>query len=151
HQQQLRGFQSSPILLEHSQFAFWRLRRFISMRRRTVAFPLACLTILSLFELSAAGGAIATSSQTQSTSAPGVLVATDWGPGTGRVSNPLPFAQIDPRLGTLNAIENTLSTTIRNDFILNLVQTPIPTTLYLATSSTSDPSVLADPAKRALL
>ncbi len=38
-----------------------------------------------------------------------------------------------------------------NDYILAFPNTVSPTTLYVATSATSDPSVLADPAKRALL
>ena len=116
------------------------------MRRRTVAFQLACLAVLSLFQHSAAGGQL---SQTQSTSSR--LVATDWGPGTSGITDPLTFAQFNPSLGTLTAIDITLTTTIRNDYILTFLNTPIPTTLYVATSATSDPSVLADPAKRALL
>lgn len=121
------------------------------MRRRTVAFQLACLTVLSLFQHSAAGGQILTPLQTQSTSPPGVLVATDWGPGTSSITDPLRFNQFDPSLGSLTAIDITLTTIIRNDYILAFPNTLSPTTLYVATSTTSDPSVLADPAKRALL
>jgi PEP-CTERM motif len=117
------------------------------MRRRTVAFQLACLTVLSLFQHSAAGGE--TPLQTQSTSVG--LVATDWGPGTSGITDPLMFAQFNPSLGTLTAIDITLTTNIRNDYILNFPNTVPSTTLYVATSATSDPSVLADPAKRALL
>jgi len=51
----------------------------------------------------------------------------------------------------LNAIDITLTATIRNDFQLIFVATPIPTTIYLATTQTADPSVLADPNKVALL
>jgi hypothetical protein len=75
----------------------------------------------------------------------------DWGPGTDGVTSPVTFDQFDPSLGTLLAIDLTLSTTIRNDYTLTFLPTPIPTTLYLATSSTSDPSILTDPAKRAAL
>ena len=44
-----------------------------------------------------------------------------------------------------------MSTTIRNDYMLTFVSTPITTTLYVATSRTSDPSILTDPVKRAQL
>jgi hypothetical protein len=97
------------------------------------------------------GGEIVTPIQTRSTSAPGVLVATNWGPDTSGVTSPLSFEKFDPKLGTLEDISITLKTTIRNDYKLIFVKTPIPTTIYVATSATSDPSVLADPAKRALL
>jgi PEP-CTERM motif-containing protein len=116
------------------------------MRPRTVAFQLACLAVLSLFQHSAAGGQL---SQTQSTSSS--LVATDWRPGTSGITDPLTFAQFNPSLGTLTAIDITLKTTIKNDYSLTFVNTSIPTTIYVATSATSDPSVLADPAKVALL
>jgi hypothetical protein len=51
----------------------------------------------------------------------------------------------------LDAVYLTLTTTIRNDYVLTFVPTPIPTTIYLADSATSDPSVLTDPVKRAML
>jgi hypothetical protein len=115
------------------------------MRRRTVAFQLACLAVLSLFQHAAAGGQL---TQTQSTSSG--LVATDWGPGTSVITDPLPFAQFNPSLGTLTAIDITLTTTVRNDYILAFPNTVTPTPLYVATSA--DPlSVLLDPAQRALL
>jgi hypothetical protein len=89
--------------------------------------------------------------QTRSTSAPGVLVATNWGQETPGVISPLSFQQFDPKLGTLNEINLTFSTTIRNDYELIFVKTPILTTISVATSETSDPSILADPIKRAML
>ena len=62
------------------------------------------------------------------------------------------FDQFNPSLGTLQAVDVTMSTTIRNDYTLTFpVPTPIPTTVYVATSETTDPSILADPTKRALL
>ena len=115
------------------------------MRPRTVAFQLACLAVLSLFQHSAAGGQL---TQTQSTSSG--LVATDWSPGTSGITDPLRFAQFNPSLGTLTAIDITLTTAIRNDYTLTFVNTPIPTTLYVATSA-APLSVLLDPAQRALL
>jgi len=115
------------------------------MRRRTVAFQLACLAVLSLFQHSAAGGQL---SQTQSTSSG--LVATDWGPGTNGITDPLTFDQFNPSLGTLTAIDITLTTNIRNDYILAFPNTVTPTTLYVATSA-APLSVLLDPAQRALL
>ena len=121
------------------------------MRRRTGAFQLACLTVLLLAQHSASGGQILTPPQTKSTSPAGVLVATNWGAGTGGIADPLTFTQFNPSLGILTDIQITLTTNIRNDYILSFVQTPIPTTIYVATSSTSDPSILADPARRALL
>jgi len=114
------------------------------MRRRTVAFQLACLAVLLLFQHSAAGGQL---SQTQSTSSG--LVATDWGPGTSGITDPLTFDQFNPSLGTLTAIDITLTTTIRNDYTLTFPNTVTPTTLYVATSA-APLSVLLDPAQRAL-
>jgi len=98
-----------------------------------------------------AGGEILLPLQTQSTSAPGVLVATDWGPGINGVTSPLSFEKFNPNLGSLTAIDITLTATIRNDYELIFVNTPIPTTIDVATSQTSDPSVLADPTKRSML
>jgi hypothetical protein len=121
------------------------------MCRRTIAFELACLAALWLCHRPVAGGEILTPLQTQSTSPPGVLVSTNWGPGTSGVTSPFVFDQFNPALGSLDAVLVTMTTTIRNDYILTFVQTPILTTLYVATSATSDPSVLADPVKRALL
>ena len=73
------------------------------------------------------------------------MTPTDWGAGTAGITNPLVFSQFDPSLGTLNAVEISLTTTIRNDFELIFASTPSPTTLYVATTATSDPSVLANP------
>jgi hypothetical protein len=81
-------------------------------------------------------------------------VTTDWGPAVSGVTSPTVFDQFDPHLGTLDAVLITLTTTIRNDYIMTFpgsAPNQPPTTLYLATSATSDPSVLTDPAKRALL
>jgi PEP-CTERM motif len=121
------------------------------MRRRSIGFELSCVAFLFLVQRPVSGGEIVTPLQTQSTSAPGVLVATNWGPGTNGVTNPLVFDQFNPHLGTLTSIDLTLTTTVRNDYELIFVKTPIPTTIYVATSQTTDPSVLADPSKRALL
>jgi hypothetical protein len=120
------------------------------MRQRIITFDVTCLAVLLLSQHSAAGGQV-TPLQTQSTSPPGVLVQTNWGPGTQAINDPLTFNQFNPNLGTLNSVEITLTTTIRNDYILTFVPTPIPTTIYVATSNTSDPSVLDDPAKLAML
>jgi hypothetical protein len=87
--------------------------------------------------------------QTQSTSSG--LVATDWGPGDGAVNDPLVFNQFNPKLGTLTGIDLTFSFTIRNDYVLTFVNTPITTTMYISTSLTSDPAILANPAERAML
>jgi hypothetical protein len=98
-----------------------------------------------------AGGLILSPLQTRSTSPAGVLVATDWGAGTTAITDPLAFDQFNRNLGSLTSIDITLTTTIRNDYELIFVKTQIPTTIYVATSQTKDPSVLADPTKRALL
>ena len=123
----------------------------VSMRRRIVGFELLGVVCLLFSHHSAAGGEILTRLQTQSTSPTGTLVATDWGVGTTGITNPLTFEQFNPNLGSLNSINITLSTTIRNDYEMVFVKTPILTTIDLATSQTTDPSVLADPSKRALL
>jgi hypothetical protein len=122
------------------------------MRRRIVAFGLSCLTALSLSSFqSAAAGEMLTPIQTQSISPPGVLVQTDWGPGTKGISDPLIFNQFNPKLGSLLAIDITLTTTIRNDYTLTFYPTPIPTTITVATSQTSDPAVMINPAERVSL
>jgi hypothetical protein len=121
------------------------------MRVRVIASKSCWLAWLLVPHLAATGGEILTPIQTRSTSAAGVLVATNWGPGTSGVTSPLSFQQFDPKLGTLDEIDITLTTTIRNDYKLIFVKTPIPTTIFVATSATSDPKVLANPAKRALL
>jgi hypothetical protein len=121
------------------------------MRRRIFRCELLGAAFLLLSHYPVAGGEILTPLQTQSTSPAGVLVATDWGPGTSGITNPLVFDQFNPNLGKLISINLTLTTNIRNDYELIFVPTPIQTTIYVATSQTSDPSILSDPAKRALL
>jgi len=101
------------------------------------------MAFLLLSHHAVVGGQILTPLQTQSTSPAGVLVATDWGPGTNGVTNPLSFEKFNPNLGSLTSIDITLTATIRNDYVLTFVNTPIPTTINLATSQTSDPSMLA--------
>src|SRR5207248_1400247 len=64
---------------------------------------------------------------------------------------PLTFDQFNPVLGSLKSVDLTLTSTIHNDFTLIFVPTQIPTTLYVATTQTSDPSVLADPNQVKLL
>jgi hypothetical protein len=61
------------------------------------------------------------------------------------------FDQFNPKLGSLSYIDMTLTTTIRNDYMLEFVKTPIITTIYVATSKTTNPTVLEDPIKRAML
>jgi hypothetical protein len=125
--------------------------RRIAMGRTRIAHTLFCLLILSLSQRGAEAGQILTPLQTRSIAPQGVLVSTDWGPGTNGITNPLSFDRFDPKLGTLEAVYVTMSTTIRNDYILTFVNTPITTTLYVATSKTPDPSILSDPTKRAKL
>jgi hypothetical protein len=121
------------------------------MCRRNIGFVLSCLVLLWFPKGAKAGGLSASAVQTQSTSPGGALVATDWGAGTTGVTNPLAFNEFNPKLGSLSSIDVTLTTTFRNDYELVFVNTPNPTTLYVATSQTSNPSVLADPTQRALL
>jgi hypothetical protein len=121
------------------------------MRRRIVGFALLGVVCSLYSHHPVVGGEVLTPLQTQSTSPPGVMVATDWGVGTTGVTNPLTFDQFNPSLGSLTSIEITLTTTIRNDYEMVFVNTPMPTTMYLATSQTTNPSVLADPSQRALL
>jgi hypothetical protein len=112
---------------------------------------LVILVFCLLAQHARAGGLIITPLQTQSTSPPDVLIATNWGPGTAGIDNPLVFNQFNPQLGTLSTINITFTTTIRNDYELIFAKTPTPTTIYVATTQTTDPSVLADPVKRAML
>jgi hypothetical protein len=124
------------------------------MRRRTVGVELACClayVLLSHHPVAAGEVEVVTPLQSQATSPKGDLVQTNWGVGTNNITSPLIFEQFNPKLGTLSSVELTLSTTIRNDYELVFVNTPIITTLYVATSQTTDPSILADPAKRAAL
>jgi hypothetical protein len=117
---------------------------------RTRKFGIYCLGLLCVAGQAFGGGSL-TPTQTQSTSPGGVLVDTNWSAGTAGISNPLSFSQFNPSLGTLTSINITMTSTIRNDYELIFTQTPTPTTLYVATSATSDPSVLANPALRAQL
>jgi hypothetical protein len=121
------------------------------MRRRIVGFALLGVACSLNSHHPVVGGEVLTPLQTQSTSAPGVMVATDWGVGTTGITNPLTFDQFNPSLGSLTSIEITLTTTIRNDYEMVFVNTPTPTTMYLATTQTTDPSVLANPSERASL
>jgi hypothetical protein len=100
---------------------------------------------------SRAGGIIVSPVQEQSTTLSGGLTATNWAADTAGINNPLIFNQFDPKLGTLLSVEITLTTNIRNDYELMFVPTPIITTIDVATTQTSDPSVLNDPDKRKLL
>ena len=117
------------------------------MQKRTIGPWMLCLAF-SLFSLEAMAGDM-TISQSLSTSAG--LVPTNWGDGYGPVTDPLDFNQFNSHVGTLTTIDLTLTFNIRNDYLMTFVNTPIPTTLYRATSMTSAPSVLSDPAQRAML
>jgi hypothetical protein len=121
------------------------------MRQRMIGFELFCVAFCLISPHAMAGGLILTPLQTQSTSPPGVLVATDWGAGTAGITDPLTFDQFNPKLGSLASIDITLTTTIRNDYELIFANTSIETTIFVATSQTSDPSVLANPVERAQL
>jgi hypothetical protein len=121
------------------------------MQIRTVACGVLCVAILSHSREAKCGGLIVTPAQTQSTSPSGALTPTNWSAGTAGINNPLVFSQFDPKLGTLVSVDITLTTNIRNDYKLIFVPTPIITTIDVATTQTTDPSVLNDPAKRALL
>jgi PEP-CTERM motif len=121
------------------------------MRRRIVGVELACLAFLLLSLRPVVAGEVVTPLQMQETSPSGDLIATNWKEGTSGITSPFVFEQFDPKLGTLSSIELVLTTAIRNDYVLTFVPTPIITTLYVATSQTSDPSILADPTKRAAL
>lgn len=115
------------------------------MQKRTIGLAFLCLAF-SLFSHEAmAGGIVMSPVQTLSTS--NGLVATNWGSGSPGITDPLDFNQFNPKLGTLTGIDITLTSNIRNDYMLTFVNTPIPTTIYVATSMSSNPSVLADPCK----
>jgi hypothetical protein len=109
------------------------------MPRRMIAFALSFLAVLSLSHRAAVGGQL-TPLQTQSIP----MTSTDWGQGTGGITDPLTFAQFDPSKGTLDAVYLTMKTTVQNNFEL-IFTTHTPTTLYVATTATSNPNVLADP------
>ncbi len=123
----------------------------VPIGQRAIAFGIYCLAFLWVCRQAVAGGMAVTPLQTQSTSPAGVLVATDLSQGTTGINNPFDFNQFNPKLGTLTAIDITLTTNIRNDYVLTFVPTPIITTIDVATTQTTNPSVLADPAQRALL
>jgi hypothetical protein len=138
-------------LATHCRGVFFVVREFrrrLPGRRRVIGFIVLCGALACLSHQSAAAGSI---TQTQSTSAPGVLVQTNWGAGTAGVKAPLVFNDFAPNLGPLTSITLTLTTNIRNDYELVFVNTPIITTIGVATSATSDQSILSDPAKRAQL
>ena len=99
------------------------------MRRRTMAFGSYCVVFVCLSHQAVAGGTLVTPLQTQSTSPAGVLVATNWAPGTTGITNPLVFNQFNPNLGTLTAIDITLTTNIRNDYTDRFQQAPGLTTI----------------------
>jgi len=132
-------------------FGLSGLGRSVPMRWRTIGFGIYCLAFLCLSRQAVAGGLVLTPLQTQSTSPPGVLTATNWGPGTTGINAPMIFNQFDPKLGELTSIDITLTTNVRNDYELIFVKTPIITTIDVATSQTSNPSVLDDPTKSELL
>jgi hypothetical protein len=108
---------------------------------RAIAFAFSSLAALTLCDRVAVGGTVTTPLQTGSIP----MTPTNWGVGTGGLTDPRTFAQFDPSLGTLTGVAITLSTTIHNAYMLEFPQTPIPTTLYVATTATTDPSVLANP------
>lgn len=113
------------------------------MFRRNIALAFPCLAVLWLSHQPAIAGGMLTPLQTQSIPA----TPTNWGPGTTGITNPLVFTQFNQSLGTLTAIDITLNLTIHNDFLLVFQPTQVPTTLYIATTSTTDPSVLANPSQ----
>jgi hypothetical protein len=122
------------------------------MMRRTLTFGISWLLLVCLAGQARGGGILTqVETETQSTSAAGVLVPTNWSAGTKGINDPLVLDKFDSTLGQLTSIQITLTTTIRNDYEVFFPTTTTPTTIDLATSQTSDPSVLADPAKRALL
>jgi hypothetical protein len=121
------------------------------MGRPKIVFKLSCLVVFWLSQHGAEAGQFLTPLQTQSIAPPGVLIPTNWHQGTSGITDPLVFQQFNPSLGTLDAVDVTMTATIRNDYTLTFVPTPITTTLFVATSATTDSSILADPVKRAML
>jgi hypothetical protein len=132
-------------------FGLIALRRSALMRPRAIGIGIYFLACLCLCRQGLAGTVTLSPMQTQSTSPPGVLTATNVGVGTAGVNNPLVFNQFNPKLGVLDSINITLTTTIRNDYELMFGATPVITTIGVATSETTNPSVLSNPAERALL
>src|SRR5208283_2162646 len=118
------------------------------MGRSKIVFKLSCLVVFWLSQHGANAGQLATTPlQSQSIPPSGDLIATNWRPGTPGITDPLSFQQFNPNLGTLEDVDVTMTATIRNDYTLTFVSTPIITTIYVATSATSDPRILADPGK----
>ncbi len=117
------------------------------MFRHNIALAFLCLAVLGLSHQPAIAGGMLTPLQTQSIPA----TPTNWGPGTTGITNPLVFTQFNQSLGTLTAIDITLTMNVQNNFLLVFPQTLIPTTLYLATTKTTDPSVLSNPSLVGLL
>jgi hypothetical protein len=118
------------------------LERRVAMRRRTIAFELACLATLWLGHRPAARAESMTPLQTQSTTAAGVLTSTNWGPGTSGITDPLVFDQFNSKLGTLDSVVMTLTATVRNDYLLVFPNTIEATRLIVA--DTGNSSVLTD-------
>ncbi len=118
------------------------------MHRRTIVLGICCMGFLWPSPQAGAGGITLTPLQTRSTSSSGVLAATNWSAGTSGINDPVVFNQFNPKLGTLTAIDITLTTTVRNDYIFTFSSTA---TIDVATSQTSDPSILNDPARRSQL
>jgi hypothetical protein len=111
------------------------------MYRRIITFALSFLVVLSLRPHPAAGGQVTSPLQTATIP----MTPTNWGPGTPVIKDPLTFQAFAPSLGTLNSVAITLSMTVRNDYMLVFPATPIPTTLYVATTETTNPSILSNP------
>jgi hypothetical protein len=123
------------------------------MQKRTIGPWLLCLAFWLFSPEAMAGGVIM---QSDETSNPTDLIRTNWPPPPGNppiagLHDPLVFNQFDSTMGKLTSIDVTMTINIRNDFVMTFVNTPIPTTIYLATSMTSDPSILSNPAKLATL
>jgi hypothetical protein len=119
------------------------------MRRRVDGLHFFALAFLVLSQHALAGGMEVTPLQKQATSS--VLIATNWKEGTSGINNPLVFNQFDPKLGTLQSVNMTFTANVTNDYILNFVTTPTLTTIYVATSATTDPAILSNPTERAQL
>jgi hypothetical protein len=117
------------------------------MRRRTIAFELACLATLWLGHRPAARAESMTPLQMRSTTSGGVLTPTNWQVGTSGITDPLDFDRFNPNLGTLDGVVMTLMATVRNDYRLDFPATPEPTRLIVA--DTGNSSVLTDRTKLA--
>lgn len=117
------------------------------MNGRTLAFVLAILATRAVVPGVAAGETATTPIQSQSIP----MTFVSGGPGMSGLGAPLSFNQFDSSLGTLDGVAVTFAATIRSDFLLGFAATPIPTTLYVATTMAADPRVLADPTLAAQL